>query len=130
MSAPLLAHLDPRRPLQVETDASDFTMGAVLSQPDDEGTILHPVAYYSRKFSLLKINCLVYDKELAAIISAFIEWRPYLAGAQHCINVVTDRKNFLYFTTNHTLNRRQAQWLMFLGNLDFEIIFLSGVHHG
>ena len=95
MSAPLLAHLDPRRPLQVETDASDFTMGAVLSQPDDAGT-LHPVAYYLRKFSAPEIIYPLYDKELATT-----EWRPYLARTQHCIQ---DHKNLLYITTSHTLN--------------------------
>ena len=35
------------------------------------------------------INYPVYDKELASIISAFVEWRPYLVGAQHRIQVLT-----------------------------------------
>ena len=61
MSAPLLAHPDPRRPFQVETDASNFAMGAVLSQPADVGTV-YPVAYYSRKFSAPEVNYPVYDK--------------------------------------------------------------------
>ena len=70
VSTLLLAHPDPRRPFQVETDSSDFAMGAVLSQPNDEGT-LHPVSYYLRKFNPPDINYPVYDKELVAIISTF-----------------------------------------------------------
>jgi len=31
-SAPVLAHFDPKRPVIVETDASDFALGSVLSQ--------------------------------------------------------------------------------------------------
>ena len=100
-----------------------------MSQPDDDGT-LHPVAFYSRKFTAPEINYPVYDKELAAIISAFAEWRPYLAGAQHRIQVVTDHKNLIYFTTTRTLNRRQARWSSFLADYDFEILFRPGVQHG
>ena len=129
LTAPVLAHPDPSRPFQVETDASDFAIGAVLSQPDATGT-LHPVAFHSRKFTAPEINYPVYDKELAAIISAFREWRPYLAGAQHRIQVLTDHKNLIYFTTSRTLNRRQARWSTFLADYDFEIVFRPGPQHG
>jgi hypothetical protein len=45
--APILAHFDPKRPVIIETDGSDFALGAVLSQRDDENR-LHPVAFHSR----------------------------------------------------------------------------------
>ena len=57
------------KPFTVEIDASDFAIGAILSQSDNDG-ILHPVALYSRKFIPPEINYPVYDKELSAIISA------------------------------------------------------------
>ena len=80
--APVLLHVDPTKPFQVETDAFDFAIGAILSQPNDDG-ILHLVAYYSRKFTTLEINYPIYEKELAAIVATFTKWRPYLVGAQH-----------------------------------------------
>ena len=129
ISAPVLVHPNPTKPFQVEADASDFALGAILSQLDENGT-LHPVAYYSRKFTASEINYPVYDKELAAIISAFAEWRPYLVGAQHRIQVVTDHKNLMYFATSRTLNRRQARWSTFLADYDFEICFRPGIQHG
>ena len=52
-----------------------------------------------------------------------------LAGAQHRIQVITNHKNLIYFSTTRTLNRRQAQWLTFLENYDFEIIFRPGAQH-
>ena len=73
LTAPMFVHPDPTRPFQVETDASDFAIGAILSQPNDDGT-LHSVAFYYLKFTAPEINYPVYDKELAAIISAFTEW--------------------------------------------------------
>ena len=89
----------------VQTDASNFAIGAILSQSNNDG-ILHPIAFYSRKFTPPEINYPIYDKELSAIISAFEEWRPYLAGAQHRVQVVTDHKNLVYFTTTRILNWR------------------------
>ena len=77
---PLLAHVDPGQPFIIETDASDFALGAILSQHQDDG-LLHPVAFYSQKFSSAEINYDVYDKELLAIITAFEQWQHYLNEA-------------------------------------------------
>jgi len=49
-TAPILRHFDPDRPIVVETDASDFLSGGVLSQPDEED-VLHPVVNFSKKHS-------------------------------------------------------------------------------
>ncbi len=79
-SAPILIHPDLAKPFIVETDASDFALGAILSQFRIDG-LLHPVVFYSRKLTSAEINFQVYDKELLAIITAFEQWRPYLAEA-------------------------------------------------
>ena len=80
----VLLHAKRTKPFQVETYASDFAIGAILSQADDHN-LMHLMAYYSRKFTASEINYPIYNKELAAIIAVFEEWRPYLAGAQHCV---------------------------------------------
>jgi hypothetical protein len=90
-SAPILIHPDLAKPFIVETDATNFALGAILSQFGIDG-LLHLVAFYSRKLTSAKINYQVYDKELLAIITAFEQWRPYLAGAQHRVEVLTDTR--------------------------------------
>jgi len=107
-SAPILIHPDLAKPFIVETDASDFALGAILSQFGIDG-LLHPVAFYSRKLTSAEINYQVYNKELLAIITTFEQWRSYFARAQHRIQVLTDHKNLLYFTTIRTLNHHQAR---------------------
>jgi len=72
--APILAHFDPARAVIIETDTSDFAIGAVLSQRDDE-KLLHPVAFHSRKFQPVEINYEIHDKELLAVVDAFKHWR-------------------------------------------------------
>ena len=69
-SAPILRHFQPDRPLVVEADASDFALGCVLSQPSDDGH-LHPLCFYSRKFTPAELNYPIYDKELLAVVAAF-----------------------------------------------------------
>jgi transposase InsO family protein len=127
--APILAHFDPQRPVIVETDASDFALGAVLSQRDDENR-LHPVAFHSRKFAPAEINYEIHDKELLAIVDAFKHWRRYLEGAHHQIQVFSDHQNLEYFTTTKVLNRRQARWAQELAGIDFKIYYRPGTQNG
>ena len=128
-SAPILAHFDPQRPVIVETDASDFALGAVLSQRDDENR-LHPVAFHSRKFTSAEINYEIQDKELLAIVDAFKHWRRYLEGATHQVQVFSDHQNLEYFTTTKVLNRRQARWAQELAGIDFKIHYRPGAKNG
>jgi len=107
--APILGHFDPTKPVIIETDASDFAIGAVLSQRDDNNG-LHPVAFHSRKFQPMEINYDNDDRELLAIVDAFKHWRRYCEGAENQIQVFMDHHNLEYFTTTKVLNRRQARW--------------------
>jgi hypothetical protein len=69
-SVPILTHFNPQKEVIVDTDASDFALGAVLSQRDNKNR-LHPVAFHSRKFSPAEINYKIHDKELLTIVDAF-----------------------------------------------------------
>ena len=54
-TAPILAHFHATKPVIIETDASDFAIGAVLSQRDEQGK-LHLAAFHSRKFQPAENN--------------------------------------------------------------------------
>jgi len=124
-----LSHFDAQKPVIVETDASDFAIGAVLSQRDSEGR-LHPVAFHSRKFQPAEINYEIHDKELLAVVDAFKHWRRYCEGAAHQIQVFSDHQNLEYFTTTKVLNRRQARWAQELAGIDFRIYYRPGTQNG
>ena len=128
-SASILHHFDYNREIIVETDALDYISASILSQYDDEG-ILHPVAFYSKKYSPAKCNYEIYDKELLAIVQAFEEWRPHLEGSRHPIRVLRDHKNLDYFMSTKLLNRRQARWSEFLFHFDFRITYQPGKEGG
>jgi len=124
-TAPVLAHFQPDRPSTIETDASDFAIAAVISQPDSSG-VMHPVAFYSRKLTDAELNYEIYDKEMLAIVTAFKEWRAYLEGAAHPATIYTDHRNLEYFATTKVLNRRQARWSELLANYSFTIVYRPG----
>jgi hypothetical protein len=123
--APILVHFHPEKPTVVETDASDFALGAVLSQVQ-ETKRLHPVAYHSRKFKPAEINYDVHDKEMLAIVTAFKEWEHMLKSVADEITVYTDHKNLEYFATSKVLTRRQARWSEHLAEFNFKVIYRPG----
>ncbi|KAJ8506975.1 hypothetical protein ONZ45_g10598 [Pleurotus djamor] len=113
------------RPMVIETDASDYALGAIFSIYTDDGEI-HPVAFHSRTFANAELNYDVHDKELLAIHEAFKVWSRYLDGSGSPIDVFTDHKNLEYFTTTKILTRRQARWSEFLSQFNFTIHYRPG----
>jgi hypothetical protein len=113
----------------VKTDASDFALGANLSQTDEEGR-LHPIAFYSRKFQPAEINYEVHDNELLAVVDSFKVWCRYLEGTVGTVMVFSDHQNLEYFTTTKALNRRQGRWAQELAAYDFKIVYRPGSQNG
>jgi len=127
--APILTHFNAQKPVIIETDASDFAIGAILLQRGEENR-LHPVAFHSRKFQPMEINYEIHDKELLAIVDVFKHWRRYCEGAKHQVQVFSDHQNLEYFTTTKVLNRRQARWTQELAGIDFRIYYRPGTQNG
>jgi len=69
--APILCHFYPDLNTVVETDASDYALGCILSQ--FHGKRLHPVAFHCGKRSAAERNYVIDDKDLFAIILALME---------------------------------------------------------
>ena len=122
ITAPVLTHWIPDTPIMVETDASDYTLAAVLSIRTPDGDY-HPVAFHSRTFKDTKTNYDVHDKELTAIHDAFKHWHHYLEGAGTPIDVVTDHCNLQYFSTTKVLSHQQAQCSEYLSQFNMVICF-------
>ena len=121
----ILRHYNPDLKIVVETDASDYVSGGILSQYGQDG-VLYPVAYFSKKHSPAECNYEIYDKELMAIVRAFEEWRPELEGSPSPVEVITDHKNLEYFMSTKQLSRRQARWSEFLSRFNYQITYRPG----
>ncbi|KAJ1180900.1 hypothetical protein NDU88_006111 [Pleurodeles waltl] len=111
---------------QVEADASDVAIGAVLLQRNKDTGQLHPVAYMSRKLNEAEQNYVIAEKELLAIRDAFKEWRHRLLGAKYTVKVYTDHRNLQFMSSARLLTPRQLRWMLFFGEFDFVVTFPPG----
>jgi len=118
-TAPVLVSLQELDPFWIETDSSDFATRAVLSQQSMTDGKWHPVAFYSKSLSSIERNYEIHDKKMLAIIRALEEWRHFLKGATHLVEIWTNHKNLEHFMTAKKLNHRQAHWSLHLARFDF-----------
>ena len=111
--APVLVLPDQSTCFQLETDASGYATGAVLSQlcKDEKW---HPVGFTSKSLNPAERNYVIYDKELLLVICGLEEWRHILEGTKHTIEILNDHKNLTYCQTAQNLNYRQACWSLYL----------------
>ena len=75
----------------IETDASDFALGCILSLY--LGKRFHRVAFHSRKLNDAEQNYEIHDKELLAILEAFRDWKHYLLGVYDPVTVYSNHQN-------------------------------------
>jgi len=129
-TAPVLVSLQESDPFQIEADSSDFATGAVLSQQSTTDGKWHPVAFYSKSLSSVERNYKIHDKEMLAIICVLEEWRHFLEGAAHPVEIWTNYKNLEYFMTAKKLNCRQAHWSLHLARFDFLLYHCPGCTMG
>jgi len=94
-SYPVLRMPDWKKQFILETDASGYALGAVISQEFEDG--IHLIAFHSRSLLDAEHNYDVHDKELAGVIFGFKKGWSYFLGCKQPIWVCTDHKNLMYF---------------------------------
>ncbi|GBM53207.1 Retrovirus-related Pol polyprotein from transposon 17.6 [Araneus ventricosus] len=123
-SEPVLYAPDFTKKFVLQTDASEFGMGAVLSQIDDEKSE-HPVLYLSKKFSEAEKKYCTTEKECAAIVWAIRKLHCYLDGQN--FTVQTDHNPLVWLRSNASTNPRLMRWALALQPYDFEVVHRKGV---
>ncbi|MBW0557820.1 hypothetical protein O181_097535 [Austropuccinia psidii MF-1] len=123
-TSPILSHFNPSLPTIVETDASYYALGPVLSQVNDSGK--HPIAFDSNKALPAELNYEIHDKELLGIVWALRHWRSFLLSLSNCFEVLTDHSSLWYFMCSKVLTCCQAHWAEFLSEFHFTITYHPG----
>ena len=124
--APILHHFDPERYIRIETDASGYAIGGILSQLTPDSGQWHPVAFFSRKMIPAETRYETHDQELLAIVEAFKTWRYYLEGCKFEVLVLTNHNNLCRFMDTKSLSSRQVRWAQELSRYHFRIDYRQG----
>jgi hypothetical protein len=116
---------NPEKQAWVHADASNYAIGLVISQEDDQGR-RRPVLFYSRKLLPPEMNYTTSDKEMLAIVQTLKKFRHLLQGTKYPVIIKSDHKNLRTFMTTKELNARQARWAEELSSYDFRIEHIKG----
>jgi hypothetical protein len=104
---------DANKPFIVHTDASDYAVGAVLSQLNDRGE-LRPIGFVSQKLTEVEYRWSVYEKELFSIVVALQRWSMHLMHAKHPVEIHNDHASLRYLLDQPKLTAKQTRWLALL----------------
>jgi len=119
---PVMAFPDFKKKFILETDASNFAIGGVLSQ-EYEGQ-RRVVAYFSKTMMKHQMNYSVTEKECLAVVKAAKHFRQYLYG--HEFDVWTDHQCLTWLKSMRDPMGRLAQWILELSEFKFNIFYRAG----
>jgi RNase H-like domain found in reverse transcriptase len=128
-SAPILIHANPDERFRIETNASNYIYGAILSQKDKVNQQNHPVTFFSKSMTPAERNYGISDKEALAIVKTLQHWCHWLEGTTIPIDIITNHKNLQYFTKPCILNWRQLQWMDLLKHYNYTIGYQLGTQN-
>ena len=126
--APILAFPTETGQYILDTDTSNFGLGGVLSQIQDDVCSMSfaycsyaPVERSQRRYCTTKC-------EMLAAVAMCIQFRSYLRGAKFTLR--TDHKSLVWLHRFKDMEGMMARWLHALQQFQFSIIHRPGRDHG
>jgi hypothetical protein len=110
------------REFRVQTDASDVTISAILSQNDNDDRD-HPICCYSRQLTPVERKGDTREKEALAIVWRLEKLRPFLLSSHFLLE--TDQRN-LRWMMKAQKPANLSRWALRLREFDFSIVHRSG----
>jgi len=121
----ILAYPQPNQIFIFDTDASDVSVGAILSTMVDG--VECPIAFFSRVMNSSQRNYCPTRRELLAVIAGLQHFRHYLVGASVILR--TDHYSLKWLKTFKRPEGILARWIMTLAEFDYKVEHRPGRLH-
>ena len=126
ISSPILALPRQEGRFVLDTDASNFAIGGVLSQIQDGQERV--IAYGSRSLTKEEKNYCVTRRELLAVTEFLRKYRQYILGRKFTIR--TDHSALTWMRKTPEPIGQQARWVSLVDEFNFDIEYRAGKMHG
>ncbi|GBG70297.1 hypothetical protein CBR_g6425 [Chara braunii] len=122
---PVLKVVDPSLPFLITRDASQYGIGVVLQQDDDNG--YRPVEFMSARMPSEKVATSTYERELYALRQALEHWKHYLLGRH--FKVYSDHETLRWLKTQAKMTPKLTRWAAKIDQYDFELKPVKGKYN-
>ena len=130
-NTPVLAFPQPDGVFVLDTDASEFGIGSVLSQVvEEDNTIMErPIAYYAKTLAKAAKNYCVTRKELLAVVKSVEHFRPYLLGEKFLLRTDHGALEYMVSKTSQVTDPVVIRMLEVLSQFNYTLVYRKGANH-
>ena len=125
-TAPILAFPNPNKPFNLYCDASDYCIGSVLTQHDDDGHE-HPIHFLSSQFNKQQRKIPIIEKECFAIVWSLHKLKYLIHGRK--VTVYTDHNPLKYIESAKMKNAKIQRWALDISAFGCDIQFIRGTEN-
>ena len=126
VTASIWSYPDFSKEFVLDTDASNFALGAVLSQVQEDGSE-KVIAYGSRLMTKTERRYCATRREFLSVVTFVKQFHPYLLGRHFKLR--TDHGSLVWRKNFKEPEGQLARWLERLQQYDFTIIHRQGRKH-
>lgn len=123
--APILACPEFNTQFTLQVDASDFGLGAALTQKQGGKEVA--IAFASRLLTLQERKFSTTEKECLALVWGIKTFRPYLEG--YHFKAITDHQALKWLLSLKEPSGRLGRWILEIQQYDFEICYRKGINN-
>ncbi|MCP5046211.1 MAG: DDE-type integrase/transposase/recombinase, partial [bacterium] len=121
----ILLQPKPMEPFRMQTDASDYAIGACLYQKDERKE-WKPVAFFSKKLTGAQSRYPANEREILAIVESFKKWRHLILPSPD-VEVYTDHNGLTALFDKLSYKcARMERWAMVLREFSFKAFYIKG----
>ena len=125
MSAPILGFPTEEDRFVLDTDASLFAIGGVLSQLQNEEEVV--IVYASRSLRILQRRYCTTHREMLAAVVMCTHFRSYMRGSQFTMR--TDHSSLRWLQKFKNEDGMSARWYLLLGQFSATFEHRPGSQH-